>query len=166
VGTHWRIPAEEIKAVMDWVVESRRDELTQATRRRTVFEAGEDNMGRVMAPTPLADKSITADTSRLRGLLLTHSGKIHEVFAATGVERAFVFGSVARGDAGPDSDIDFFVEYAPGKVSNTLLATGALMVRLRRLLGVQVDVVNETLADATVLTAARKEMVPLESLLS
>jgi hypothetical protein len=81
------------------------------------------------------------------------------------VERAFVFGSVARGDAGPDSDIDIFVEYAPGRVSNVLLATGALVVRLRRLLGVQVDVVNETLADAAVLTAARKEMVPLESLL-
>jgi uncharacterized protein len=33
---------------------------------------------------------------------------------ARGIRRAAVFGSVARGDARPDSDIDILVEFEPG----------------------------------------------------
>ena len=34
---------------------------------------------------------------------------------ARGIRRAAVFGSVARGDARPDSDIDILVEFEPGR---------------------------------------------------
>ena len=33
---------------------------------------------------------------------------------ARGIRRAAVFGSVARGDARPDSDIDILIEFEPG----------------------------------------------------
>jgi predicted nucleotidyltransferase len=50
-----------------------------------------------------------------------------------------VFGSVARGDAGPDSDVDFLVEFEP---SSSLLDLVHLEEALTALLGVEVDVVS------------------------
>lgn len=51
-----------------------------------------------------------------------------------------IFGSVARGDAGPDSDVDILVEMEPGR---SLLDHAALMLDLSDLLGCKVDVVSE-----------------------
>jgi hypothetical protein len=57
-----------------------------------------------------------------------------------GVTRLRVFGSVARGEAGPDSDIDFLVEMEPGR---SLFDLGGLLVELENLLQCQVDVITE-----------------------
>jgi hypothetical protein len=51
-----------------------------------------------------------------------------------------VFGSVARGDADAQSDIDFLVDLEPGR---SLLDLGGLLMDLRDLLGQNVDVVTE-----------------------
>ena len=51
-----------------------------------------------------------------------------------------IFGSVARGEARPDSDIDFLVEMEPGR---SLFDLGGLLYELRSLLGVEVDIVTE-----------------------
>jgi uncharacterized protein len=51
-----------------------------------------------------------------------------------------IFGSVARGDAGPESDIDLLVKMEEGR---SLLDLSALVQDLRDLLGVKVDVVSE-----------------------
>jgi len=51
-----------------------------------------------------------------------------------------VFGSVARGEAGPDSDIDFLVELEPNR---SLFDLGGLLMDLQALLGREVDVVTE-----------------------
>ena len=50
------------------------------------------------------------------------------------------FGSVARGEAKPDSDVDFLVDMEPGR---THFDMGGLLMDLRDLLGLQVDVVTE-----------------------
>jgi len=50
-----------------------------------------------------------------------------------------VFGSVARGEAQPDSDIDFLVDFPP---DYTLLDQAGLMVALRNLLGRPVEIAN------------------------
>jgi uncharacterized protein len=50
-----------------------------------------------------------------------------------------VFGSVARGDDGPDSDIDFLVEFAPGA---SLLDLMRIQDDLESLLGGRIDVVS------------------------
>jgi predicted nucleotidyltransferase len=57
-----------------------------------------------------------------------------------GVTRLRVFGSVARGEANPDSDIDFLVEMEPGR---SLFDLGGLLVELEDLLHCKVDVVTE-----------------------
>jgi len=51
-----------------------------------------------------------------------------------------VFGSVARGDADEQSDIDFLVQMEPGR---SLLDLGGLQYDLEQLLGCRIDVVTE-----------------------
>lgn len=50
-----------------------------------------------------------------------------------------IFGSVARGDEHPDSDIDFLVEFLPG---SSLFDLVRLQDELRELLNCSVDVVS------------------------
>lgn len=58
-----------------------------------------------------------------------------------GVARLRVFGSVARGDARPDSDVDFVVELAPGADRGWML--GALYADLQDLVdGRRIDLVE------------------------
>ena len=52
-----------------------------------------------------------------------------------------VFGSVARGEAGEGSDIDFIVDLEPGR---SLFDLGGLLMDLRDLLQRDVDVVSES----------------------
>jgi predicted nucleotidyltransferase len=56
-----------------------------------------------------------------------------------GARNVRIFGSVARGEARPDSDIDFLVELEPGR---SLFDLGGMLYELQELLGVQVDVVT------------------------
>lgn len=51
-----------------------------------------------------------------------------------------VFGSIARGEAEPDSDIDLVVEFEPG---TSLMDHGGLIMDLQDALGCKVDVVSE-----------------------
>jgi uncharacterized protein len=65
-----------------------------------------------------------------------------EILAVAGRRRASrvrVFGSVARGDAGPDSDVDFLVDFDD---EASLLDQVGLIHDLHELLGVGVDVVS------------------------
>ncbi|MHB8944491.1 MAG: nucleotidyltransferase family protein [Bellilinea sp.] len=57
-----------------------------------------------------------------------------------GARNVRVFGSVARGEERPNSDIDFLVELEPGR---SLFDLGGLLYELQILLGVEVDVVTE-----------------------
>lgn len=65
---------------------------------------------------------------------------------ALGVVSASIFGSVARGDAGPDSDIDVVVRlsdrFSDGGF-DYFARLEALQRRLSRMLGCRVDVVEE-----------------------
>ena len=57
-----------------------------------------------------------------------------------GVTEMRVFGSTARGEDTPESDIDFLVDLEPGR---SLFDVGGLMVDLESLLGCKVDVLTE-----------------------
>lgn len=63
--------------------------------------------------------------------------QVQEVMRRHGVERASVFGSFARGDDQPASDIDFLVELEEGR---TLLDLSGLRLDLEELLEREVDV--------------------------
>jgi predicted nucleotidyltransferase len=56
-----------------------------------------------------------------------------------GVVKAAVFGSAARGEATPQSDLDLLVEFEPGR---TLLDLSGLRIELGELLGVEADIVT------------------------
>ena len=60
---------------------------------------------------------------------------------ARGATRVRVFGSVARGEATENSDIDFLVDLDDDR---GLFDLGGLLMDLRELLGHNVDVVTET----------------------
>jgi predicted nucleotidyltransferase len=57
-----------------------------------------------------------------------------------GARNVRVFGSAARGDTGPDSDVDLLVDLEPGR---SLLDHVALWQDLEELLGCRVDIVVE-----------------------
>ena len=65
---------------------------------------------------------------------------ILRVAAEYGASNVRVFGSVARGEASDESDVDFLVDFEPGR---SLLDLGGLRVELESLLGRRVDVVTE-----------------------
>lgn len=72
--------------------------------------------------------------------LRSHGDEIRAIAARWGVRRLRVFGSVARGDATPSSDVDFVVEFEPGR---SLFDHGGLLMDLQDALGCPVDVVSE-----------------------
>lgn len=56
-----------------------------------------------------------------------------------GAKNIRVFGSIARGESGPGSDMDFLVDMEPDR---SLLDLGGLLMDLQELLGCPVDVVE------------------------
>jgi len=65
--------------------------------------------------------------------------EILRLAAKHGVTSIRVFGSVARGDAVPESDVDFLIEAGPGR---TPWFPAGLIVDLEALLGRRVDVAS------------------------
>ena len=57
---------------------------------------------------------------------------------ALGATSLYLYGSTARDEAGPDSDVDVFVEYIPGEF--TLFELSGLKLLLEKHLGAQADV--------------------------
>jgi len=71
--------------------------------------------------------------------LRARRNEILTIAARHGARNVRVFGSVARGDARPDSDVDFMVELEPGR---TVLDLSDLILDLEDTLGRKVDVVE------------------------
>jgi uncharacterized protein len=69
-----------------------------------------------------------------------------------------IFGSVARGEADTESDLDLLVDMEPGR---SLLDLGGLWSDLNALLGMRVDVFTENTLKRRVRERALKEAVPL-----
>jgi uncharacterized protein len=94
----------------------------------------------------------------LYDLLRTRREEIIRVAAQHGARNVRIFGSVARGEARPDSDVDILVDVDPGR---SLLDLGALLVDLEDLLGCDVDVVTEPGLRPRLRQRVIREAVPL-----
>ncbi|MGA9098267.1 MAG: nucleotidyltransferase family protein [Methanotrichaceae archaeon] len=78
--------------------------------------------------------------TKIEELLKSKRQEILAIAARHGARNVRVFGSVARGEAGPESDLDILVEMEPG---TSLMDHIALMQDLEDLLGRKVDVVSD-----------------------
>jgi hypothetical protein len=73
-------------------------------------------------------------------LLKSRREQILHLAAEHGAYNVRVFGSAVRGEAGPDSDVDFLVNMEEGR---SLLDLAGLLMDLQDLLDREVDVVTE-----------------------
>jgi hypothetical protein len=69
-----------------------------------------------------------------------------------------IFGSVVRGEAGPDSDIDFLIDAGP--TTSSWFPAG-LILDLEEILGKRVEVVTEKALNPYIRDSVLREAVPL-----
>ncbi|WP_284057160.1 nucleotidyltransferase family protein [Thermalbibacter longus] len=91
-------------------------------------------------------------------LLKEKREEILRLAAKYGARKVRVFGSVARGEADEESDIDLLVEFEPGR---SLLDHAGLWLELQELLGCKVDVVSERGIKPRIRERILREAVPL-----
>lgn len=94
----------------------------------------------------------------VKELLRQHRSEILRVAKAHGARQVRVFGSIARGDARPDSDVDLLVDLEPGR---SLLDLVAIKQDIEDLLDREVDVVTERAVSPYFRAQVLKEAVPL-----
>lgn len=75
-----------------------------------------------------------------------------------GVTALSLFGSVARGEETPSSDVDLIVEFEPARTV-TLFTLAALQVRLADLLGRDVDLGTESSLRPRVRASVEKDLL-------
>jgi uncharacterized protein len=83
--------------------------------------------------------------------------EIERIAQRHGARNVRVFGSVARGDAVPGSDVDLLVDFDPER---TVLDLSALILDLQAALGCDVDV-KELTGDGRGAARIRREAIPL-----
>jgi hypothetical protein len=83
--------------------------------------------------------------------------QIIELARQHGVSNVRVFGSVARGEASSDSDVDFIVD----GLENAAWGGGRLLMDLQTLLGRRVDLVSEGDLHRLIRSKILQEAVPL-----
>ena len=90
--------------------------------------------------------------------ILQRRSEIMDLARKYGASNIRIFGSVARGDATEDSDLDLLIHLEPGR---SLLDQGGLLMDLRDLLGLKVDVLDEDALSGRMGEIVRREAVPL-----
>ena len=91
-------------------------------------------------------------------IVLDHRDEILTIAARHGARSLRIFGSTARGDARPDSDVDVLVELEPGR---SLLDLVAIKQDLEDALGRPVDVVTERALSPYLRQRVLEDAVPL-----
>lgn len=91
-------------------------------------------------------------------LLQQKRDDILRIAAKHGAYNIRVFGSVARGEAGPDSDIDLLIERGP--ITTSWFPAG-LVLELEETLGQRVEVVTEKALNRHLRDRVLREAIPL-----
>ena len=91
--------------------------------------------------------------------VLSHKREeVLRIAARHGARNVRIFGSVARGEADSDSDLDVLVDLQPGR---SLFDLGGLLIELQELFGCRVDVVTEQGLRPRLRERVLREAVPL-----
>ncbi len=88
--------------------------------------------------TPSSTTVLAPDQAPTLEVLRGERDRIIAIFKEHGASNIRIFGSVARGEAGPDSDIDFLCDYDIEKITAWFPSGPAL--ELEKLLGRKVDI--------------------------
>ncbi|MBE7417910.1 MAG: nucleotidyltransferase family protein [Ideonella sp.] len=91
-------------------------------------------------------------------LIEAHRADLLAIARRRGIARVRVFGSMSRGDARDDSDVDLLVTLLPG---TSALAMGGLLLDAQELLGRRVDVVTEASLHPALRERVLADAVPL-----
>lgn len=108
-----------------------------------------DGPGRVPAP---------AAASTLARRVRDNADRIRDAAAESGVTVLGLFGSAARGEDGPDSDVDLLIDVPAGV---GLFALGKLETQLRELLNAEIDLVPVSGLKPRVRREVEAELQPL-----
>jgi predicted nucleotidyltransferase len=103
---------------------------------------------------------VTKRAGVLRAAIAENRALLAEVLRRYDATNPRLFGSVARGDARAESDVDVMVDLAPD-AGNPLLRVAGIGEEFSRILGVRVDVVTDSLLREPVSEAAHRDMVAL-----
>lgn len=95
---------------------------------------------------------------KLSTLIAEKREQILEAASKHGAYNVRIFGSVARGVAAGDSDVDILVDLKPGR---TLFDLGSLLIELQRILGCDVDLLTEGSLHWYIRDRVLEEAVPL-----
>jgi len=93
--------------------------------------------------------------------LRKHREEIGDVLARYGASNPRLFGSIAQGNAGPDSDIDLLLDLAPEGSGSRLSRLSGIRLELEKLLEMPVDVACEDLLKEGVSESARSQAIAL-----
>ena len=130
--------------------EAERDRLkvAAAARGETVQGLVGQLAERFLAEEDQASRSLSVVVSRLRA----HA----QALTRRGVTSLWVFGSVARGDARPDSDVDLLAQFDPS-APLSLVGLASLRAELSDLLGAPADLVERGASRPAVREAAKRK---------
>lgn len=103
---------------------------------------------------------VTAESASMRAAIIAHRDALDGIPRRYHAANPRLFGSVARGDATGDSDIDLLVDLLPGG-GNDLLRVAGVAEELSQVLGARVDVVAAPLLRDDVSSSALADAVPL-----
>ena len=101
---------------------------------------------------------LTDESASLRAAIAAHRDAVDLVLRRYQAANPRLFGSVARGDATYDSDIDLLVDLLPGG-GNELLRVAGIAEELSLLLGTRVDVVATSLLRSEVSASTMADTV-------
>jgi predicted nucleotidyltransferase len=106
----------------------------------------------------LAEQAVPYSTQPMLDHVLHVLRQHQPELRAMGVLRAGVYGSVARREEKPDSDIDILIEADPRKV-DTILAYGGISEALQRWIGGDIDVKDRAWMKSDILARIMKDHV-------
>lgn len=95
---------------------------------------------------------------KLNELIKEKREEILALAAKHGALNVRIFGSVARDEAGPESDVDFLIDLGPNR---TPWFPGGFIVGLENLLGCKVDVITEKGLKERIRDRVLQEAMPL-----
>jgi len=114
--------------------------------------------GRGLAHYPRCMGTLTSESASLLGAIAAHRVGFEEILRRYQAANPRLFGSVARGEATADSDIDLLVDLLPGG-GNELLRVSGIAEELSQLLDTRVDVVTASLLRREVSASAMADAV-------